>query len=223
MARHRQVVVVGLGRFGTAVAKTFSEIGHEVLAIDTNHKHVQEISDVVTHAVQGDGADAETLSDLGAGEFDTGIVAVSDLEQSILITVQLRRMGVPYVIAKAKEELHGSILEKIGVDRVVYPEREVGEQLAHSFTVPNVVDYMSLGPDYGVSKLEPPEQFVGRTVGELRLSERFKVTLMMIQRSAQVVINPGPEERIERQDLLVIAGLDDAMEHFRSMSATAQP
>ncbi|MGD9893918.1 MAG: TrkA family potassium uptake protein [Dehalococcoidia bacterium] len=216
MARRRQVVVVGLGRFGSALAETLSEIGHEVLAIDINHKPVQEISDVVTHAVQGDGTDAETLSDVGAGEFDTGIVAVGDIEQSILITVQLKRLGVPYVIAKAKEELHGTILEKIGADRIVYPEREVGERLAHSFIMPNVVDYMSLGPDYGISKLEPPAQFIGRSVGELGLGDRYHVALMMIQRSAQVVINPGPDERIQGQDLLVIAGLDDAVERFRS-------
>jgi trk system potassium uptake protein TrkA len=223
MARRKQVVVVGLGRFGMAVAKTLAEIGHEVLAIDTNHKHVQEISDAVTHAVQGDGADAETLSDLGAGEFDTGIVAVGDIEQSILITVQLKQLGVPYVIAKAKEELHGTILEKIGADRIIYPEHEVGVQLAHSFTVPNVVDYMSLGPDYGISKLEPPAQLIGRSVGELGLGERYHVALLMIQRSAQIVINPDPDERIQVQDLLVIAGLDDAMEQFRSTQATAQP
>jgi trk system potassium uptake protein TrkA len=216
MARRRQVVVVGLGRFGTAVAETLSEIGHEVLAIDTNHKHVQEISDAVTHAVQGDGTDAETLSELGAGEFDTGIVAVGDIEQSILNTVQLKRLGVPYVIAKAKEDLHGTILEKIGADRIVYPEREVGVRLAHSFTMPNVIDYMSLGPDYSISKLEPPETYIGKSVGELGLGDRHQVALMMIQRSAQVVINPGPEERIQVEDLLVIAGLDDAIEQFRS-------
>ncbi len=216
MARRRQVVVVGLGRFGTAVATTLTEIGHEVLAIDINLKHVQEVSDAVTHAVQGDGTDAETLTNLGAGEFDTGIVAISDIERSILITVQLKRLGVPYVIAKAREELHADILEKVGADRVVFPEREVGERLAHSFTVPNVVDYMSLGPDYGISKLEPPADFIGKTVGELRLGERYKVVLTMIQRSAQVVINPGPEERVQAKDLLVIAGLDDAMDRLRS-------
>jgi trk system potassium uptake protein TrkA len=216
MARRRQVVVVGLGRFGTAVARTLTDIGHEVLAIDINHKHVQEVSDAVTHAVQGDGTDAETLSDLGVGEFDTGIVAISDVERSILITVQLKRLGVPYVIAKAKEELHGDILEKVGADRVVFPEREVGERLAHSFTVPNVVDYMPLGPDYGVSKLEPPAEVVGKTVGELRLTDRHNVVLLMIERSGQVVINPGSGERIQGQDLLVVAGLDDALERLRS-------
>jgi len=215
MARRRQVVVVGLGRFGAAVATTLTEIGHEVLAIDVNLKPVQEVSDVVTHAVQGDGTDAETLTEVGVGEFDTGIVAISDIERSILITVQLKRLGVPYVIAKAREELHGDILEKVGADRVVFPEREVGERLAHSFTVPNVVDYMSLGPDYGISKLEPPPHFVGKTVEELRLSDRYKVELMMIQRSAQVVINPGGSERIQAQDLLVVVGLDEAMDRLR--------
>jgi trk system potassium uptake protein len=216
MARRRQVVVVGLGRFGTAVATTLVQIGHEVLAIDTNHRHVQEVSEVVTHAVWGDGTDAETLTELSVGDFDTGIVAISDIEQSILVTVHLKRLGVPYVIAKAQEEIHGDILEKVGADRVVFPEREVGERLAHSFNVPNVVDYMPMGADYGISKLAPPPDFVGKKVGDLHLSERFDVALVMIERPAQVVINPGPGERVGAQDLLVIAGLDDAMERLRA-------
>jgi trk system potassium uptake protein len=214
--RRRQVVVIGLGRFGTAVALTLARIGHEVLAIDTDHRRVQEVSEHVTHAVRADGSDPEVLTDLGVKDFDTAIVGVSnDLERSILVTLQLKRLGVRFVIAKAQEELHGEILERIGADRIVYPEREAGERVAHSFTVPTVVDYMAIGTDYGISKMTPPPSFVGCSVGDLDIAARHRVTLLLIERRSQVIVNPGPEERIAADDLLVLAGLDDEVERLK--------
>ncbi|MGH2598712.1 MAG: potassium channel family protein [Dehalococcoidia bacterium] len=219
MAKRRQIVVVGLGRFGTAVAETLVAVGHEVLALDISARRVQEVGDHVTHAAQADGTDPETLRELGVADFDVGVVGVSSqLERSILITLQLKRLGVPYVVAKAQTELHGEVLEKVGADRVVYPEREMGDRLAHSITVPNVLDYLPIGDDYGISKLKPPSSFVGRTVRDLALPDRHGITLLLIERPSQVVINPGPEERIRAQDLLVLAGPDDAMEQLSAES-----
>lgn len=215
MVRRRQVVVIGLGRFGTAVATTLAAIGHEVLAVDINQRLVQEISDQVTHAVQADATDPDVLAELGVGGFDAGIVGVSaDIDRSILITMQLKDLGVPNIIAKAQTGLHGRILAKVGADRVVLPEREVGEQVAHSFTVPGALDYLSVGPDYGVSKIKPPPAFLSRTVADLALAERFDLTLLMIERPSQVLIHPEPDERIRPDDLLVVAASDEAMERL---------
>jgi trk system potassium uptake protein TrkA len=215
MVKRRQVVVIGLGRFGTAVATTLAAIGHEVLAVDINQRLVQEISDDVTHAVQADATDPEALAELGISGFDAGIVGVSaDIDRSILITMQLKELGVPHVIAKAQTGLHGRILAKLGADRVILPEREVGEQVAHSFMVPGALDYLSVGPEYGVSKIMPPPAFIGRTVAELALHERYDVTLLMIERPSQVVLLPEPDERIRPDDLLVVAASDEAMERL---------
>src|SRR5215204_3412309 len=186
MTRRRQVVVIGLGRFGTAVATSLTAIGHEVLAIDIDHRAVTEIADQVTHAVQADATDEDTLKQLGVQDFDAAFVGVSsNVERSILATMLLKQMGIPLVIAKAQTTIHGDVLAKVGADRIVFPEREVGDQLAHSFTVKNAVDYMPLGPEYGISKLTPPSGFAGRTVGELALPNRLKVALLAIERNHQ--------------------------------------
>jgi trk system potassium uptake protein TrkA len=213
--RRRQVVVIGLGRFGTAVAITLARIGHEVLAIDLDRRIVDEVSEAVTHAVRADGSDPDVLARLGVRDFDTAIVGVSNsLERSILVTLQLKRIGVRYVIAKAQDDLHREILEKVGADRIVLPEREAGVRIAHGFSLPTEVDYMAIGPDYGISKLAPPPSFVGRSTGEIDLAGRHRVSLLMIERRAQAIVNPGPDERIAADDLLVIAGLDDEVEQL---------
>lgn len=216
MAKRRSVIVIGLGRFGSAVATTLYEAGHDVLAVDVNRRVIDEISDRVTHAVQADATDADALEEMGIRNFEVAIVGVSgDLERNILITVQVKRMGIPYVIAKAQTALHGEILEKIGADRVVFPEREAGIRVAHSFAAPNVTDYMPIGPEYGISKLRPPKSFIGRSIGDLGLRERYKVTLLLIERHTQAILNPRLTDTIRADDLLVVAGEDDAMERLQ--------
>ena len=216
----RHVEVIGLGRFGSALAIALYQAGHEVLAVDVDRRTVQEISDQVSHAVQADATNAEALAELGVERYDVGIVGLSsDLERSILATVQLKRAGVPHVIAKAQTALHGEILAKIGADRVVFPEMETGLRLAHSFAAPNTVDYLPLGPAYGISKVAPPTSFVGRTVESLRLREHYDVTLLMIERETRVLLPPGPADTIRAQDRLIIAGRDEAMERLSADSA----
>jgi trk system potassium uptake protein len=212
MAKSRQVAVIGLGRFGTAVATTLYEIGHDVLAIDSDRRTIQDITGRVTHAVQADATDAEVLRETGVAGFDTGIVGVSShLEQSILITLNLSQLGVANVIAKAQTAQHGEILARIGVHRVVYPEREMGMRLAHSFAAPAVVDYMSLGPEYGISKVRPPRAFVGRSLTDLRLREQYGMSLLAIERGLRVIFNPRLDEVVRAEDFLVVAGEDEAM------------
>jgi trk system potassium uptake protein TrkA len=212
MAERRQVAVIGLGRFGTAVATTLYEIGHDVLAMDTDRRLIQDLTGRVTHAIQADATDPGVLEEAGVASFATGIVGISSqIEQSILVTLNLKQLGVAHVIAKAQTAQHGEILARIGADRVVYPEREMGVRLAHSFAAPAVVDYMPLGPEYGIGKIRPPAAFVGRTLADLGLRERYGVTLLAVERGLRVIFNPRTDDTVQPGDFLVVAGADAAM------------
>lgn len=215
MARE-QVMVIGLGRFGSAVARELERLGHEVLAIDRSEQPVNDISTDVTHAVQLDAADEDALRSAGAADFQTAIVAISsDAEPSIFATMVLKRLGVRNVIAKAGSLLHGEILARVGADRVVFPERETGLRLAHSFNVPNVIDYLDVAPNFGIEKIRPPKSFVGRTLGELNLKGRMGLTPIALRRGQQVVVNPAREERVAAGDELIVIGRDDELDQLR--------
>ena len=159
------VLVIGLGRFGAAAARELIALGHEVLAVDRDEAIVNEIAPEVTHAVQLDAADEAALRAIGAAEFEHAIVAISgDTEASIFATMALKKLGVANVLAKAGSELHGAILERVGADRVVFAEREMGQRVAHSFAVRDVVDYLDVAPRFGIVKVRPPASWVGRTL-----------------------------------------------------------
>lgn len=208
----QQVIVVGLGRFGGAVARELHILGHEVLAVDANESVINDIAPEVTHAIQLDASDEDALRAAGAADFQTAVVAMSGrVEASIFATMALKRLGVPNVIAKAGGRLHGAILERIGADRVVYPEREAGIDVAHTFQISNVVDYIDLAPRFGIAKLRVPSTFVGRTLRELDLAARFKVTPIALRRGAEVTVNPHRDEQLRDGDELVLIGNDDQL------------
>ena len=211
-----QVVVIGLGRFGSSVARELERLGHQVLAIDRGEREVNEIAPEVTHALQLDAADEDALRSAGAGDFHTAIVAISsDAEPSIFATMVLKRLGVRNVIAKAGSLLHGEILARVGADRVVFPERETGLRLAHSFNVPNVIDYLDVAPNFGIEKIRPPKSFIGRTLGELNIKERFGLTPIALRRGQQVFVNPARDERVAEGDELILIGRDDKLDQLR--------
>jgi len=208
----QQVLVVGLGRFGSAVARELHTLGHEVMAVDGNEATVNDVAPHVTHAVQLDASDENALRAAGAAEFGTAVVAMSSaVEASIFATMALKRLGVPHVIAKASGDLHGAILERIGADRVVYPEREAGIDVAHTFRIPQVLDYIDLAPRFGIAKVSVPADFLGKTLRELDLTGRFKITPIALRRGDHVTVNPHREERLQEGDQLVLIGLDDQL------------
>jgi trk system potassium uptake protein TrkA len=211
-----QVLVVGLGRFGSAVARELERLGHEVLAVDRSEQNVNDIAPDVTHALQLDASEEDALRGAGAGDFNTAIVAISsDAEPSIFATMVLKRLGVRTVIAKAGSLLHGEILARVGADRVVFPERETGLRLAHSFNVPNVIDYLDVAPSFGIEKIRPPKSFVGRSLGELDLKSRLGLTPIAIRRGQQVFVNPARDERVAEGDELILIGRDDKLDQLR--------
>lgn len=211
-----QVVVIGLGRFGSAVALELERLGHEVLAIDRSEQRVNDIAGDVTHALELDAADEDALRGAGAADFTTAIVAISsDAESSIFATMVLKRLGVKNVIAKAGSLLHGEILARAGADRVVFPERETGLRLAHSFSVPNVIDYLDVAPGFGIEKVRAPKSFVGRTLGDLDLKGNLGLTPIALRRGAQVFVNPARDERVAEADELILIGRDEKLERLR--------
>lgn len=202
----KQFVVIGLGRFGTSVAKTLSALGHDVLAMDKNEHAVQVIMQDVTQAVQADARDEETLRTLGVRNLDVAIVAIGDdLEANILITLMLKEMGIPYVVAKAQSVQHGKVLEKIGADKIVYPEQDMGIRLANNLIRTNVMDFIELSLDFSIFEIIAPAQFVNKSLGKLNLRAVYKLNVVAIKKGKEkIVIAPGAQEVIEANDILVI-------------------
>ena len=215
----RQFAVIGLGRFGSSIAKTLAEKGHEVLGIDKAPEPVQEMSTVLTQAVQADATSEAALKELGVGNFDMAVVSIgTNIQASLLATVLLQRLGLPHVVARAQNELHGETLEKIGADRVIYPEQESGERLAHNLAYHDVVDYMGLSAGFGVSKVVPPKEDIGKTLEEADLGPRSKsgLTVLIVMRGDDVTLNPDRFERIKAGDVLVVAGRDEQLERLEA-------
>ncbi|SHI19976.1 potassium channel family protein [Desulfosporosinus lacus] len=202
----KQFVVIGLGRFGTSVAKTLTALGHEVLALDKNEHAVQAIMQDVTQAVQADAREEETLRGLGVRNVDVAIVAIGDdLEANILITLMLKEMGIPYVVAKAQSVQHGKVLEKIGADKIVYPEQDMGIRLANNLIRTNVMDFIELSLDYSIFEIIAPAQFVNKSIGKLNLRAVYKINVVAIKKGREeIVIAPGANEVVEERDILVI-------------------
>jgi trk system potassium uptake protein TrkA len=197
------------------VAITLYELGHDVLAIDTNEKTVQGVATEITHAIQADGTNENVLRELGISNFDIAIVAIgAAVEASVLTTILLKKLGVPYVIARADNELHGSILEKIGADKVVYPEQEMGARIAHVVTLADVSYYMPLVPGYGVARMTAPDYLVGERLSDLGFGPKGKweVAVVLIQRAKEIIVTPSQQEVIRVGDVLVVAGNNDNLE-----------
>jgi trk system potassium uptake protein TrkA len=214
----KQVAVIGLGRLGIALATTLHSLGHDVLALDIDEKNVQNIASQITHTVQADATDETILRELGIGNFDIAIVTMGEIGKSVLSTILLKKLGVRYIIARANNELHGSILEKIGADKVVYPEREMGTMIAHVLTLGDVIDYIPVTIGYGVVKLIAPPSFVGQTLSDLGFGSRgkWKVAVLLILRKQEVTITPSGAEMVKLDDTLIVSGNWDSLEELIS-------
>ena len=213
----RQVVVVGLGRFGTSVASSLSGSGYDVLAVDSGEREVQLASTTITHSVHADTTDEAVLNELGIKDFDVAVVAIgSDIQSSVLVTVLLKKLGIPYVVARANNMLHGEILRKIGADKVVFPEYEMGNRVAHELLLGNVSDYLPVTTRYGIISIDAQEDFSGQTLADLGIGPRGRdsVGALLIRRGNEVIITPAVSEVIKAGDVLILAGTDDRLETF---------
>ena len=203
----KSFVIIGLGRFGTAIASELSALGHEVLAVDVDEERVQQVADHVTHAVTGDGRNREVLRALGVRNFDCVVVAMgSDVGNSALITLNLKELGVKEVICKAQSHVHSRVLEKIGADRVVFPEYEMGAKLAQGLSSSNVLNFIELSEDYGILELSAPQSWQGKSLRELDVRNRHHVNVIAIRKNGELNVAPSPDLPLESGDQVVALG-----------------
>lgn len=203
----KQYAIIGIGRFGSSIAKTLSEMGFDVLAIDSDEHRIQEVSKIVTQAVTADSTDEEALRSLGLRNFDVVVVAIGeDIQSSILTTLILKEMDIPTILVKAQNELHGKVLTRIGADKVIFPERDMGVRVAHHLTSPNVLDYIEISEEYSIVEMKASEAMIGSNLKELDIRVRYSCNVMAIKRGSQMNIAPSPDERLKPDDILVIVG-----------------
>lgn len=224
----KQVCVIGLGRFGSTIAKEFYQSGHDVLAIDLDDAKIQDMLGQVTVAVRADGSSESVLNELDVADFDVAVVALGsdNVQASILITVLMKHLGIPYIIARAANELHGETLERVGADKIIYPEMESAMRAAHVGFEPGIVDYMSIVPNFGVSKVHPPEQMLNRTLEEIGLSGSGidnGVTVLAIRRARSYILHPAKDEEIQPGDLLMVAGTNDQVGRIYTAARNLPP
>lgn len=214
----QQFVVIGLGRFGSSLALELMDLGYEVLGIDRNEELVDEMSDHLTHAVVADATDEEVLKSLGVRNFDCGIVAIgNDIQMSILAAILLKDLGIKTVVAKAISVLHGRALEKLGVDRVIFPERDMGVRVAHQLVTPNLVDYIELSKEYSIVEMNVPSCLDQKSVGELNPRARFGCSIVAIHRENGVIVAPTAMDQLNTGDIMVIIGSNKNIEEFESI------
>ena len=203
----KQFIVIGLGRFGSSVAKNLYKLGYEVMAVDKNEEIVQDISNEVTHAVQLDATDEHSLKELGIRNFDVAVVTIGeDIQASIMVTLMAKELGVNYIISKANSEVHAKVLEKIGADRVVLPERDMGTRVAHNLVSSNIMDYIELSPDYSIMEIAPLEDWYGKSLQELSLRSRYGLNIIAIKSDGSVNVNPLAGDTITYGSILVAVG-----------------
>ncbi|MGF9914624.1 TrkA family potassium uptake protein [Paenibacillus ehimensis] len=216
----KQFAVIGMGRFGSSVAKTLSNLGFEVLAIDSSEQRTQDVSNIVTHVVQADSTDEEALRALGLRNFDVVIVAIGqDIQASILTTIIVKEIGVPKVVVKAQNELHGKVLAKVGADKVIYPERDMGVRVAHHLISSNIIDYIELSEDYSIVEVQASGQMVGRNLRELDIRAKYGCNVMAIRTGDKMNIAPHAEDIIKHNDILIIVGTNTDLKNFEKTFA----
>lgn len=203
----RSYIVIGLGRFGTEAARRLCELGCEVLVIDRSSDLVQQISNDVTQAVVGDARDKGVLKALGAEEFDCGIVAIgANLGDSVLATMNLKELGVPYVVCKAHDETHRQVLLKLGADKVVIPEQEQANRLARNLSSPNVLDYIELSDAFGIIEVPAPTRWLGKSLKELNVRAHLGVNIIAVKQGSAINVSPGADYEIQPGDVMVVLG-----------------
>ena len=212
MANKRQFVVWGLGRFGSSVALTLKELGHDVLGIDNSEEVVQGLSDKLTHVVLSDVMDENTIKALGIRNFDVGIVGMADLGASLLCTVLFKEAGLKTIIAKATTPLHGKMLEKLGATNVVYPERDVGRRVAHHLAYQNILDFIELSSDLSLMEMHALPNMVGKSLVELNIRKNYGVSVVAVKHpKGTTSINIDPAVPFGEDDVFVIVGTKEAM------------
>lgn len=218
MAKKKDFVIFGLGKFGQSVAYSLAEKGCDVLVIDQNEEIIQDASEIVTHAVQADVTDADALAALGIRNFDVAVIAISnDMQSSIMSTILAKEMGVGYIVAKAQNEIHKRVLEKVGADRVIFPEREIGARIASSLTSKNFVDYIELSDDYSIAEVEVISEWKGKSLREIDFRQVYGINVIAIRQEEEMSITPNPDKELAGGDILIVIGNKENLEKINNI------
>jgi len=214
----KSYIVIGLGRFGSEAARQLCAYGCEVLAIDTNADLVQQIANDVTQAVVADARDKAVLQALGAADFDCAIIAIGgNLAESVLATMNVKELGIPHVVCKAHDEIHRQVLQKLGADRVVIPEKENAARLARSLSSPNVLEYIELSEEYGIIEVPAPKRWLNKTLKELNVRAKLGVNIIAIEREGKIGVSPAADYAICEGDIMVVLGDNAALEAVQKL------
>jgi trk system potassium uptake protein len=211
----RQFVIIGLGRLGSAMLETLLSLGHEVLGIDLDEDLVQDISGDYpqAHLVAADATEEPVLRDLNVGHFDGGAVVIGEnMEAGILATANLKELGVPFVVARAMSKLHGRVLERIGADRIIEPERDMGVQVARTMSSPAVIDYVDLGGDEALIEAELPREWVGKSLSELHLARKSGLTVLAVKPRGKAGTIPDADTVFGKGDVIVVGGTKENLD-----------
>ena len=213
----RQYAVIGMGRFGTSVAMTLVKAGQEVLVVDSDEERIQKVAEFFTHAVVVDTTDEAAFTALGIRNFDMVVVAIGhDVQASVLTTLLLKEMGVRHIVAKAASVLHGKMLDKVGADQVVFPERDMGQRIAHNLMSTNIIDYFELAPDLGIIEVDVSGRLVGKSLLESKLREKYSITVIAVRRAGKISLSPDPAAILVESDRLIIVGDNLGIQRFET-------
>jgi trk system potassium uptake protein TrkA len=211
------VVVIGLGRFGSAVASSLVRLGHDVLAMDEDLTLVQRMASELTHVVQADGSDVEALRGIGVGDFRRAVVAIgSDIEASVLSVLALSEMQIPEIWAKATNRNHGRILERTGAHHVIFPEADMGERVAH-LVVGKMMDFIEFEDGFGIAKTKAPLRYHGKKLSDPMIQSRHNITIVGVKRDGAGFVFSAPDEYIQKGDVLVVSGPTSDVEKFAAL------
>lgn len=213
----KQYVVFGAGRFGGSLSMALAESGYEVMVVDAREEMVQDIAPFVTHAVKADATDPDVLKELGIRNFDVAVVAIGkDMQASIMLTMLLKEMGIPYVVAKAGTEIHQRILQKVGADRIILPEHEMGRRIAANLISGNIIDYIELSKDYSIMEISILPQWAGHTIIELDVRSKHGINIIAVEHGEQINVSPEPEYRLSEGDKLVVVGANKSLQELEA-------
>lgn len=216
--RKKQFAVIGIGRFGESLINELTRLGHEVLAIDTDESRIDDIASVATQAVQADAMDEKVLKALDIVGFDAVVVAIGgDVESNILTSITLKEIGVRKIIAKANNTMHGKVLEKMGIDIVLYPERDMAVRLARNLVSKSIIEYIELSSDHGISERTAPVNFVGKSLEEKALRQKMDITILAVRSGSEIIVSPQADYRIKAGDIIVALGPAKQLEKLHEM------
>ncbi|MGE5417389.1 MAG: potassium channel family protein [Acidobacteriota bacterium] len=216
----KQFAVIGLGRFGSSVARTLYNMGFEVMGIDSNEDLVEDIKEDITYGVTADAQEERVLESLGIRNFDVVIVAIgNDIQASVLVTLIVKEMGVKKVVVKAVNDTHGRLLEKVGADKIVYPERDMGERVAHYLASSNLLDYIEISDKYSLLEATVPSKFAAKTLKDINLRVKYGVDVIAIKRQDNLIIAPSGEAMLYPDDVLILIGKTEDLDKFTQLGS----